>query len=68
MRRIHCSVAIACVVGFGCSLNTFQLLEIILNNRRPDVKKGGAECIDGSINPVYRMKFVNSKVMLKQDD
>ena len=32
------------------------LLQIILNDWRPDVKKGGAECIDGSRNPVYRTK------------
>ena len=58
MRRIHCSVLIACVVGFGCSLDTFQLLQIISNNWRPDMKKGGAECIDGSRNPVHGiMKF-----------
>ena len=65
MRRIHCSVAIACVVGFGCSLNTFQLLQIAMNNWRPDVKKGGAECIDGNINPVSNkeLSIVNLKLL-----
>ena len=62
MRRIHCSVAIDCVVGFGCSLNTFQLLQVILNNWRPDVKKGGAECIDGSKNPGIEQINLNCQV------